>query len=197
MPLRRDACRTKPANPYAASKAAAEAVLIAAHQCYGIEAIVARSFNHIGPGQDERFAVASFAAGLARVAAGRERILWIGNVETERDFLDVRATWCAPTWPSRSAAGPARSTTSAAAPRPACARYCGDSSSLSRRALQSRSRGSRAHAAPSDIPRSVGDSSKLREETGWSPEIRLDDSLRAVYEAAREAVLAGAGKGAP
>ncbi len=79
-----------PATPYAASKAAAEAFALAACRTYGIPAIVARSFNHIGPGQDARFAVPSFARQLAAIAAGAEPVLHVGNLKALRDFLDVR-----------------------------------------------------------------------------------------------------------
>ena len=53
--------------------------------------MIARPFNHIGPGQDARFAVASFAAQIAAIAAGeRPPTLAVGDLSVERDFSDVR-----------------------------------------------------------------------------------------------------------
>ena len=77
----------RPCNPYAASKAAAE---MAALQARG-PVVVARSFNHTGPGQDERFALASFARQLAEIRQGHcEPVLRVGNLSARRDLLDVR-----------------------------------------------------------------------------------------------------------
>lgn len=73
-----------PRNPYAMSKAAAE--LLARDE----GAVVARSFNLIGPGQSEQFALPSFARQLAQIRLGDRRpVLDVGNLEARRDFLHV------------------------------------------------------------------------------------------------------------
>ena len=80
-----------PANPYAASKAAAEMAALQAGESGGLHVVVARSFNHTGPGQDARFAIPSFARQLARIRAGKaEPVLRVGNLSARRDLLDVR-----------------------------------------------------------------------------------------------------------
>ncbi|HET7231567.1 MAG TPA: GDP-mannose 4,6-dehydratase [Longimicrobium sp.] len=88
----REAAPPRPGNPYAASKAAAEmAVLEAALGHANAHAVIARSFSHTGPGQDNRFALAAFARQLARIAAGLDApVLRVGNLEARRDYLDVR-----------------------------------------------------------------------------------------------------------
>jgi GDP-4-dehydro-6-deoxy-D-mannose reductase len=78
----------RPANPYAASKAAAEMACLAAARVRGVRTVVARSFNHTGPGQDPRFALPSFARQLAALPEGGE--LRVGNLGARRDLLDVR-----------------------------------------------------------------------------------------------------------
>ena len=85
-----ESCAPSPANPYAASKAAAEALVLGEVRSFGVDAVITRAFNHIGPGQNERFAVPSFAAQLAAIASGGEPVLLVGNLEAKRDFLDVR-----------------------------------------------------------------------------------------------------------
>lgn len=81
----------RPCNPYAASKAAAEMAALQAGESVGIQVVVARSFNHTGPGQDPRFALASFARQLALIrAGGAEPVLHVGNLSARRDLLDVR-----------------------------------------------------------------------------------------------------------
>jgi GDP-4-dehydro-6-deoxy-D-mannose reductase len=81
----------RPCNPYAASKAAAEMAALQAGESGGLQVVVARSFNHTGPGQDARFALASFARQLALIrAGGAEPVLHVGNLSARRDLLDVR-----------------------------------------------------------------------------------------------------------
>lgn len=81
----------RPTNPYAASKAAAEMAAMEAAHARGVQAVIARAFNHTGPGQDARFAVPAFARQLAEIAAGtREPVLRVGNLAARRDYLDVR-----------------------------------------------------------------------------------------------------------
>ena len=80
-----------PANPYAASKAAAEMAALQAGATGRVQMVVARAFNHTGPGQDARFAIPSFARQLAAIAAGEgEPLLRVGNLSARRDLLDVR-----------------------------------------------------------------------------------------------------------
>lgn len=78
-----------PVNPYAASKAAAD--ILARQSAYnGIDAIIARPFNHTGAGQSEAFVAPAFAAQIARIEAGLQPpVLKVGNLDDERDFLDV------------------------------------------------------------------------------------------------------------
>lgn len=81
----------RPMNPYAESKAQAEALCREWSLRGAFEIVIARPFNHIGPGQSTRFAVASFARQIAAYRAGRgSRCLVAGNLDTTRDFTDVR-----------------------------------------------------------------------------------------------------------
>ena len=80
-----------PRNPYAASKLAAEAYCQQLGRRAAIRMLVARPFNHIGPGQSERFAVAGFAKQIAEIKRGlRAPEIEVGNVDVTRDFSDVR-----------------------------------------------------------------------------------------------------------
>jgi GDP-4-dehydro-6-deoxy-D-mannose reductase len=83
--------RPRPTNPYAASKAAAEMAVLEAAHTHGTHTVIARSFNHTGPGQDARFALAAFAGQLAAIRAGEAPpVLSVGNLQARRDYLDVR-----------------------------------------------------------------------------------------------------------
>lgn len=74
-------------SPYAVSKALVE------NQCRyyrnrGLDVVVARPFNHIGPGQGPGFIVPDLAAKLRALAPGEELVA--GNLDSSRDYTDVR-----------------------------------------------------------------------------------------------------------
>jgi GDP-4-dehydro-6-deoxy-D-mannose reductase len=80
-----------PANAYATSKAAQDLVAAQYVRSHGLDVVRARPFNHIGPRQDSRFVVSSFARQLAEIEAGRrEPEVKVGDLSTQRDFTDVR-----------------------------------------------------------------------------------------------------------
>jgi GDP-4-dehydro-6-deoxy-D-mannose reductase len=73
-----------PQSPYALTKAAMERLILPAG------AVVARSFNIIGPGQAPSFALPAFARQLAAMRAGRqEQVLSVGNLTARRDFIHL------------------------------------------------------------------------------------------------------------
>jgi len=79
-----------PMNTYGATKAAADLAL-GSMVGQGLQVIRLRPVNHTGPGQTPRFVVPAFARQVARIAAGmQEPVLNVGNIDTWRDFLDVR-----------------------------------------------------------------------------------------------------------
>jgi GDP-4-dehydro-6-deoxy-D-mannose reductase len=80
----------RPANPYAAAKAAAD-IALGEMALRGLRVLRVRPLNHVGPGQSPRFAVAAFARQIARVEAGvQPPAIRTGALDRRRDFLDVR-----------------------------------------------------------------------------------------------------------
>jgi GDP-4-dehydro-6-deoxy-D-mannose reductase len=80
-----------PATVYGASKAAAESALINFGRPAGVRIVIARAFNHIGPGQHDGFVVPSIAKQVAAIATGRAvPVLLLGSLTSSRDFSDVR-----------------------------------------------------------------------------------------------------------
>jgi GDP-4-dehydro-6-deoxy-D-mannose reductase len=173
----------RPRNPYAASKVAAEALALAYARSYGVDAVVTRAFNHIGPGQDERFAVAAFAAQIARAAAGGDHRVSVGNLDVKRDVLDVRDV-CAAYVALLEGAGTAGEIYNV------CSGTATTMRELLRRLIEVARvpvevRDDPARMRPADDPIRVGSAAKLRSATGWAPRIPLAAALRAVYDDAR------------
>lgn len=81
----------RPDNPYAVSKAAAELLCMQWFKSENFKIIIARPFNHIGPGQSENFSISSFAYQLAKIKHGlKNPSIDIGDINVIRDFTDVR-----------------------------------------------------------------------------------------------------------
>ena len=181
MPLD-EAAPLRPGNPYAASKAAAEACALAWSRAYGLDVLVARPFNHIGPGQDARFVVASFAAQLAAIAAGGPRLMHVGNLDAQRDFLDVRDVAAA--YAALIANGRSGEVYNICSGRPVAIReVLRQLITIARVPVEIRDDPERLR--PSDLPILSGDAGKLRAATGWEPRYALDASLRDAYAAVR------------
>lgn len=80
-----------PDNFYAISKAAADQFALLYARQHAMHAMTARPCNHIGPGQSSQFAVPSFAEQLLAIARKQvPPVLKVGNLESQRDFTDVR-----------------------------------------------------------------------------------------------------------
>ncbi|MCX6993491.1 MAG: GDP-mannose 4,6-dehydratase [Kiritimatiellaeota bacterium] len=82
-----------PDNPYAISKAAADRLALLYARQHGMMVMTVRPYNHIGPGQAPHFVVASFAAQLVAIASRQTQapaVLKVGNLDSRRDFSDVR-----------------------------------------------------------------------------------------------------------
>lgn len=80
-----------PSSPYSVSKIAQDMLALQYARAHRLHIIRMRPFNHIGPGQKTGFAAADWASQIAEIEAGRrEPIVWVGNLDTARDFTDVR-----------------------------------------------------------------------------------------------------------
>ena len=80
----------QPVSPYAASKAAAEMVCIQAGLAHGLEVVRVRAFNHLGPGQSDRFVASAIASRIAACEREGSTVVQVGTLDARRDFTDVR-----------------------------------------------------------------------------------------------------------
>ena len=79
----------RPKSPYAVGKIAAEALCCQWQGDFKI--VVARPFNHIGPGQSQRFSIPNFARQISDIKLGfAEPVISVGDIDISRDFADVR-----------------------------------------------------------------------------------------------------------
>ena len=79
-----------PISPYAVARVSQELISKIYVDGYGLDIVMTRSFNHIGPGQKETFVISSFAKQIVKIKRGLLKKGEVGNINVIRDFLDVR-----------------------------------------------------------------------------------------------------------
>lgn len=164
-----------PVSPYATSKAAQDLIASQYFHAFGFHTVCLRLFQHTGPGRPPHFAASSFARQIAMIERGLAppRIA-VGNLETVRDFTDVRDI--------------ARAYFAAAVDgRPGAAyNVCSGRGMHIAEALEMLLALTEievevvvdpALLRPHDIPHMVGSSELFRTTTGWHPEIALEETL--------------------
>jgi GDP-4-dehydro-6-deoxy-D-mannose reductase len=177
-----------PLSPYGASKAAADLAAGQYRASYGMPVMRVRAFNHVGPGQSPRFVLPSVARQIAQAEhEGRERVeVRVGNVDTRRDFTDVRdmvrayalilergdpdAVYLACSGRSR----PVRELIEGLAPLARIPVTFASDAGLRRAGEQA------------DL---YGSPARLRDDTGWTPEIPIETTLADTLDWWRERVV--------
>ena len=165
-----------PTNPYAVSKLAQDFLGRQYFLAHNLKIIRVRPFNHIGPGQSPNFVVSSFAKKIAEIEKGkREPILPTGNLNTKRDFTDVRDTVKAYTLlMEKGESGEVYNVGSGASFK--ISEILNMLLSYSESEIKVES--DKSLLRPIDNPDLVCDYSKLSALTGWKPTIQIEKTLR-------------------
>lgn len=170
-----------PTDPYSVTKAAGD-LAVGALVGQGLKCLRLRPFNHTGPGQSEDFVVTAFAGQLARIAKGLQPpVLQVGNLDAERDFLDVRdvADAYATLIECSDSLKPGAIYNIASGEAISIRRIL--EKLISSSGLTVRVDPDPDRQRPSDLPRIAGSARKLQDDTGWTPRFRLDETLSAIY----------------
>jgi GDP-4-dehydro-6-deoxy-D-mannose reductase len=167
-----------PADPlshYGAAKLAQERIALAYSREAGVDVVIARSFNLLGPGLPRDLACGHFAAGIARAESGLdEAVLRTRGLDSVRDFTDVRDLARALTLLAKS--GKTGEAYNISSGTPTRLRRCVDVLiGLATRPVRLESTES---AQRQEIDWQVGDAARIRGLTGWRPSIALEQSLR-------------------
>lgn len=188
LPLGEDT-PVRPVSPYAASKVAAEVAAAQAWLGFGLPVVVARPFNHIGPGQSPTFFVSAVARRIVEAERSGARRLEMGNPTPRRDLTDVRDVVRA--YRLLVCEGEPGKTYNVCSGRDL---VIGD---VARRLIELSGvplelvTGT-VELRPLDVPVLRGDPGRLVKATGWEPQIPLDQTLADVLAYWREQAAAGA-----
>ncbi len=174
----------RPANPYSVSKVAQDMLAYQYFIAYGMKTFRARAFNHIGPGQDKRFALADFASQIAAIEAGqREPVIRVGNLNAQRDFTDVRDVVRA--YHQIVTEGKVGEVYNVCRGEAHSLRELLDIlSGMS--AIPVTVEVDPTRLRPLDVECVIGDATRLRQDTGWQPTIDLKQSLTDILNTSRQ-----------
>ncbi|MDN4523622.1 GDP-mannose 4,6-dehydratase [Fictibacillus fluitans] len=171
----------RPLSPYGISKSTAGMYSVHFARSYHIHVVHVRPFNHIGPGQREGFAAADFAKQIARINKYKElpAVISIGNLESIRDFTDVRDI--AEAYYQLSIKGESGEIYNVASGRGVKIKdLLSILLSYSSRKIQTIVDDSRLR--PADIPLQIGNCNKLKQATGWKSAMSIENTLKEIYE---------------
>lgn len=166
----------RPGNIYAATKVCQNMLAKIYADAYGLDVMMVRAFNHIGPNQLPLFVVADFCKQVAEIEAGnREPVMKVGNLSAKRDFTDVRDVVRAYALLMKSGcAGETYNIGSGhAIAIEDILKQILDHSSVEIRVEVDPER-----LRPVDVPIIEADTTKVYEATGWKPEISLEQTIR-------------------
>ena len=184
LPIAEDA-PLRPVTPYAASKVAADFLGVQAHLGYGLDVLRVRAFNHLGPGQTNRFVAPAVAERIALNEFDGTEVVPVGNLTPRRDFTDVRDVVRAyRLLMSHGEAGEAYNV---------CSGVDIAISELADQLLSMAHHPMRLEQDPLlqravEIPVLRGDPTKLHKATGWQPEIPISQTLADLLAEWRERV---------
>lgn len=177
VPLKEDH-PLRPITPYGISKVATENLGFQYYANFGLNVYLPRLFIHVGTGHPPATAIQNFARQLAMIARGKmEPVLRVGNLETGRDFVDVRD-------------GVAAINLLVERGQPGTpVNICTQTGHTIRNVLETlieiagldvEVEQDPALFRPSDEPMLVGSNERIR-ALGWKPEYTLRETLEAVY----------------
>lgn len=164
-----------PNSPYGTSKLAQEMVARRSWEDDGIPGLIARAFNHVGPRQSPAFVAPSIARQIAEIEAGKkEPLLLMGNLEPQRDIMDVRDTVRA--YHAMMQAAKPGLPYNVCSGTPTAVRALVDlfvSNARVKIAIEQ----DPSRFRPNDTPMVLGDRSRLTNDTGWEPAITLEQTI--------------------
>ena len=191
-PIKPEECPIKeskiqnPQSPYGVSKKAQEEMCKLYVNAYHTNIIMVRAFNHIGAGQSTNFVVADFASKIAQIEKGSEPVLKVGNLESFRDFTDVRDIVRGYSLLlEKGKIGEIYNIGSGKEVK--VSEILKKLISMSKKEIKIEIDPNKFR--PVDVPLVVCDNSKIKKDTGWETEFLINDTLEEVLEYWRSVII--------
>lgn len=165
----------KPGNIYAVTKATQNMLGGVYSRAFGMDIVMVRAFNHMGPRQAEMFVVSDFCKQVAEIEAGeKENIMMVGNLSARRDFADVRDVVRA--YGLLAKKGKAGETYNVGSGRAVAIQEILDMI-LGMANTEILVETDKNKLRPSDIPTISANTSKIKKDIGWITEIPIERTI--------------------
>lgn len=168
-----ESSRVDPNSPYAVSKIGQEQMALY-YTSRGFESMIARPFNHIGPGQGPGFLVPDVAEQIVKIEKGEATEVMVGNLDAKRDYTDVRDI--ARAYRLLLERGKSGETYNICSGTPRSGHEILEGL-LAASGGNVTTKEDSAKMRPSDTPEIYGNHDKISADTGWQPEIALETTL--------------------
>lgn len=170
----------RPLNAYSVSKLSQEYLALQYYFAHKLDVVILRPFNHTGAGQTENFVIPAFARQFAKIKSGsQEPEIKVGNLNTARDFTDVRDMVEAYIMAAdKCESGQIYNIGSGQASK--ISEILSLMSEISGVEVTIKEDSSRIRGV--DVPVLISDSSKFRGITGWEPKIPFKKTLQTVLD---------------
>jgi GDPmannose 4,6-dehydratase len=170
-----------PRSPYGVSKVAAYWATVNYREAYDMFAVNGILFNHESPRRGETFVTRKITRAVARIAAGLQNKLYLGNLEAKRDW-GFAPDYVEAMWMMLQADGPedfviatGETHTVREAAETAFARQGLDPDEHVEIDPN--------YYRPSEVDELLGDASKAREKLGWEPKVRFRELVELMVDA--------------
>jgi len=177
-----------PQSPYACAKVLAHNVTLNYRESYGMFASAGILFNHESPRRGETFVTRKITRGIARIMAGKEKHLYLGNLDAKRDwgyagdYVEAMHMMLTHDKPDDFviATGESHSVKE----------FLDEAFSAAGLEKDDYVKVDKRYLRPSDVNNLVGDYSKAKEVLGWEPKVKFRELVKMMLEAdMREAGL--------
>ena len=186
-----------PRSPYAVAKLYAYWICVNYREAYGIYACNGILFNHESPVRGETFVTRKITRGLARIKAGLQQQLFMGNLDALRDWGHAR-DYIEMQWLMLQQAKPQDYVIATGEQHSVrefidrCAKLLEldltwQGSGIDEKAIDSQGNTVVAvdprYFRPTEVETLLGDPGKAKRELGWTPRTSFDDLVREMVEA--------------
>ncbi|MCZ6781383.1 MAG: GDP-mannose 4,6-dehydratase [Nitrospirae bacterium] len=175
--------RTKfyPRSPYAAAKAYAYYMTVNYREAYGLYACNGILFNHESPRRGETFVTRKITRALASIKHGRQRELFLGNLEARRDWGYagdyVEAMWLMMQQPEPDDYVIATGETHTVR------EFLDEAFGYAGLDWREFVKKDPHYLRPAEVDRLQGDASKARERLGWKPRVGFKQLVKMMVDA--------------